>query len=343
MVLLDQSTGMARADTSKLLALFQKAAPPTERSLDILKRLTERQGVVFPDDPTDDGTDEGDDTGGSPGDEDDSERKRQSCSINGPWNRARSGTANRKMVLEFIGLCVAIPRPTATSPDCSMGATPTWSSPAHPMPPQRDYCRGYAYPGMISCAGSSPPSRPAPILRFSSTLELHTKNRALISTGRMAGMDENPGLAAVRVVCLGSTFGLPGDYNGRLAPGHEFFFISIRMPSIQIKSFRARMPESWTIRHSRGREGIVKPEQDHHKVKNSRSMILFSGHSGNESGYLYISTRPSWPWTSPGKPSNATVKQIRTSMIRSAAPAPPCWPARNRAGPDSQWRFTRHM
>jgi DNA modification methylase len=77
MVLLDQSTGMARADTSKLLALFQKAAPPTERSLDILKRLTERQGVVFPDDPTDDGTDEGDDTGGSTGDEDDSERKRQ--------------------------------------------------------------------------------------------------------------------------------------------------------------------------------------------------------------------------------------------------------------------------
>jgi hypothetical protein len=77
MVLLDQSTGMARADTSKLLALFQKAVPPTERSLDILKRLTERQGVVFPDDPTDDGTDEGDDTGGSPDDEDAEARKRQ--------------------------------------------------------------------------------------------------------------------------------------------------------------------------------------------------------------------------------------------------------------------------
>jgi hypothetical protein len=83
MVLLDQSTGMARADTSKLLALFQKAAPPTERSLDILKRLTERQGVVFPDDPADDGTDEGDDTGGSPGDEDDSERKRRE--LLGKW------------------------------------------------------------------------------------------------------------------------------------------------------------------------------------------------------------------------------------------------------------------
>ena len=33
MVLLDQSTGMARPDTSKLLALFQKAAPPTGNSM----------------------------------------------------------------------------------------------------------------------------------------------------------------------------------------------------------------------------------------------------------------------------------------------------------------------
>jgi DNA modification methylase len=77
MVLLDQSTGMARPDTSKLLALFQRAAPPTERSLDILKRLTERQGVVFPDEKTSDQKNEDEKTGGSPGDEDDSERKRQ--------------------------------------------------------------------------------------------------------------------------------------------------------------------------------------------------------------------------------------------------------------------------
>jgi DNA modification methylase len=77
MVTLDQSTGMARADKDKLLALFQRAAPPTERSLDILKRLTEGLGVVFPADPAGEETDENENAGGSPGDDGADERKRQ--------------------------------------------------------------------------------------------------------------------------------------------------------------------------------------------------------------------------------------------------------------------------
>lgn len=71
---LDISTGMARPDIPKLLALAQKASPPTERAGEILRRLAEKQGVEFPstgDDNKPSGDDNGSGGGGSGKSEDD--------------------------------------------------------------------------------------------------------------------------------------------------------------------------------------------------------------------------------------------------------------------------------
>lgn len=48
--------------------------------------------------------------------------------------------------------------------------------------------------------------------------------------GRLARLDARTGLAALRLVCLGPGPGLPGDWNGRLAPSHEFIFHFNRQP-----------------------------------------------------------------------------------------------------------------
>ncbi|MFC6499618.1 ParB N-terminal domain-containing protein [Gemmobacter lanyuensis] len=47
---------------------------------------------------------------------------------------------------------------------------------------------------------------------------------------KLARLDARAGLAALRLVCLGPGPGLPGDWNGRLAPSHEFIFHFNRQP-----------------------------------------------------------------------------------------------------------------
>jgi DNA modification methylase len=58
---LDLTTGMARTDIDKLKALIGAAEPPTDECSDILRRLAEKQGCEFEDDPEEDGDDTADD------------------------------------------------------------------------------------------------------------------------------------------------------------------------------------------------------------------------------------------------------------------------------------------
>jgi DNA modification methylase len=268
MVLLDQSTGMARADTSKLLALFQKAAPPTERSLDILKRLTERQGVVFPDDPADDGTDEGDDTGGSPGDEDDSERKRRE--LLGKWavepgslwhcqskdglriHRIMCGdsTSDRDVARLFDGRHADM---VLTSP---------------PYATQRDYS-GDVLPWDDLMRGVFTTIPTGPDTQILVNLGITYKESCLdFYWYEWLGWMKSRGWRPFAWYVWDQTFGLPGDYNGRLAPSHEFLFHFNKNaidPNKIVPCKNAGILDNF--RHSRGPEGIVKPERPPQEIQ----------------------------------------------------------------------------
>lgn len=66
---LDLSTGMARTDVDKLKSLIGAAEPPTDECSDILRRLAEKQGCEFEDEPEEDGDDAaGDDEAATPED-----------------------------------------------------------------------------------------------------------------------------------------------------------------------------------------------------------------------------------------------------------------------------------
>jgi DNA modification methylase len=262
MVLLDQSTGMARADTSKLLALFQKAAPPTERSLDILKRLTERQGVVFPDDPTDDGTDEGDDTGGSPGDEDAEARKRQelldkwAVEPGSLWHcQSKDGlrihrlmcgdsTSDKDVARLFDGRHADM---VLTSPPYAQQRDYSGD-----MPPWDDLMRG-----VFTTIPAGPDTQ------ILVNLGIAYKEACLdLYWLEWMGWMKSRGWRPFAWYVWDQTTGLPGDYNGRLAPSHEFLFHFNKKaigPNKIVPCKGAGILDSF--KDERGPEGIVKPKK----------------------------------------------------------------------------------
>jgi DNA modification methylase len=224
MVLLDQSTGMARADTSKLLALFQKAAPPTERSLDILKRLTERQGVVFPDVPTDDGTDEGEDTGGSPGDEDAEARKRQE--LLDKW-AVEPGSLWHCQSKDGLRIHRIMCGDSTSDKDVARLFDGRYADMVLTSPPyaqQRDYS-GDMLPWDDLMRGVFTTIPAGPDTQILVNLGITYKESCLdFYWLEWLGWMKSRGWRPFAWYVWDQGWGLPGDYNGRLAPAHEWLF-----------------------------------------------------------------------------------------------------------------------
>jgi DNA modification methylase len=224
MVTLDQSTGMARADRDKLLALFQRAAPPTERSLDILKRLTEGLGVVFPADPAGEETDEDEDAGGSPDAGNDDDRKRQelldkwAVEPGSLWlcqskdglriHRLMCGdsTSDGDVARLFDGRYADM---VFTSPP--YGEQRNYSG---DMPPWDDLMRG-----VFSTIPTGPDTQI--LVNLGITYKETCLNLYWLE---WLGWMKSRGWRPFGWYVWDQGWGLPGDWNGRLAPSHEFVF-----------------------------------------------------------------------------------------------------------------------
>jgi DNA modification methylase len=224
MVILDQSTGMARADTAKLLALFQKAVPPTERSLDILKRLTERQGVVFPDDRSSDQTNENEPTGGTPGDGEADERKRQE--LLDKW-AVEPGSLWHCQSKDGLRIHRFMCGDSTSDSDVGRLFNGRYADMVLTSPPYADR-RDYA--------GNMPPWDDLMRGVFT-TIPAGPDTQILVNLGityKETCLDfywydwlnwmKSRGWRPYGWYVWDQTMGLPGDYHGRLAPSHEWLF-----------------------------------------------------------------------------------------------------------------------
>jgi DNA modification methylase len=224
MVILDQSTGMARPDTARLLALFQKAVPPTERSLDILKRLTERQGVVFPDEAYNNQKDENENSGGSSPDEDAADRKRQELLDKWAVEPGSLWLCQSKDGLRIHRLLCG---DSTSDRDVARLFDGRYADMVFTSPPygeQRDY------------AGDMPPWDDLMRGVFT-TIPAGPDTQMLVNLGityketcldlywlEWLGWMKTRGWRPYGWYVWDQTSGLPGDYHGRLAPAHEWLF-----------------------------------------------------------------------------------------------------------------------
>lgn len=225
MATLDQSTGMARADPAKLLAMCQKAVFPTERASEILRRLSERQGVVFPADPD---KPPGDDPGangagsGAPGDDSEARRqellKKWAVETGSIWHcQSKDGLRIHKFMCGDSASDGDVARIFAGRHADMVVTSPPYAE-------QRDY-DGEMLPwddlmrGVFSTVPTGPDTQMLVNLGITykeTCLDLYWLD--------WMGWMKSRGWRPYGWYVWDQTMGLPGDYHGRLAPSHEFVF-----------------------------------------------------------------------------------------------------------------------
>lgn len=222
MAILDQSTAMARVDTKKLLALVQKADIPTERAAEILKRLSERKGCVFPDRQSDgDDKQKNESTSDKPSDDDKREALRAKWGVE-PGSlffcQSRDGLRIHRI------LCG-----DATSDfDVKKLFDGKVADQVMTSPPYGDDQRAYSgdvlpWNDLMRGAFAAVPT--GPDTQVFVNLGITYKDACLdFYWYEWVNWMKSRGWRPYALNVWDQKYGLPGDFHGRLAPSHEWIF-----------------------------------------------------------------------------------------------------------------------